>query len=331
MTDNQLKPTQADRYGFSGVRETIGSHSYVAIIDKEDKDARIAFVPFSNRYPPLKQPDVELIVDALNVRHRLSQSGNAERESGAEIYPSAWTISKERYEEKRRQRHEGLGNAMETIRQQAARIAELEAALSASGAGIEQETLSREQPRDVGQLEAAILDLPFANMAPTEWGDYEWGLLADTLSTPPASPEQPSPSPVTGEAVEQGGAAGPWQPIGSFVPQPDASYLVRGSLRMSVKQGRDIDDDNLAAALILDPALTTDQSQTDRLREAEWLNLMPRELVARAALNEGCRDQTAADIRDGHHRDVKIRAEVAIRLVGFIQEQVLAALGETRP
>lgn len=54
------------RYGFSGVRETLGRHSMVAIVDRMDKDARIAFVPFSNRYPPLKQPDVELIVGALN-------------------------------------------------------------------------------------------------------------------------------------------------------------------------------------------------------------------------------------------------------------------------
>jgi len=62
------------------------------------------------------------------------------------------------------------------------------------------------------------------------------------------------------------------------------------------------------------------------LKEATWLNLMPREIVARAALNEGCRDKTADDIRSGLHGDVKIRAEVAVKLVGFIQEQCFAAL-----
>jgi len=60
--------------------------------------------------------------------------------------------------------------------------------------------------------------------------------------------------------------------------------------------------------------------------KAEWLNLMPREIVARAALNEGCQEKTANDIRSGLHGDVKIRAEVAVKLVGFIQEQCFAAL-----
>jgi len=63
-----------------------------------------------------------------------------------------------------------------------------------------------------------------------------------------------------------------------------------------------------------------------RLRDADWLNLMPREIVARAALNEGCREQTAAEIRGGSHRFVKISAEVAVKLVGFIQEQAREAL-----
>lgn len=62
------------------------------------------------------------------------------------------------------------------------------------------------------------------------------------------------------------------------------------------------------------------------LGEAEWLNLMPREIVARAALNEGCRDKTANDIRSGLHGDVKIRAEVAVKLIGRIQEECFAAL-----
>lgn len=61
------------------------------------------------------------------------------------------------------------------------------------------------------------------------------------------------------------------------------------------------------------------------LQKAQWLNLMPREIVARAALNEGCRDKTANDIRSGLHGDVKIRAEVAVKLVGLIQEECFAA------
>lgn len=44
------------------------------------------------------------------------------------------------------------------------------------------------------------------------------------------------------------------------------------------------------------------------------------------ALNEGCREQTAAEIRGGSHRFVKISAEVAVKLVGFIQEQAREAL-----
>lgn len=57
---------EANRYGFSGVRETHGRINFVAIVDRHDKDAKIAFVPFSQRHPPLAQPDVKLIVDALN-------------------------------------------------------------------------------------------------------------------------------------------------------------------------------------------------------------------------------------------------------------------------
>ena len=54
------------RYGFSGVRHTYGTISFVAIVDKQDNEAAIAFVPFNQRHPPLKQPDVDLIVSALN-------------------------------------------------------------------------------------------------------------------------------------------------------------------------------------------------------------------------------------------------------------------------
>lgn len=45
-------------------------------------------------------------------------------------------------------------------------------------------------------------------------------------------------------------AAGPWMKVGSFEPDSDALYLVQGTMRTSVKQGRDIDGDNVAAALI---------------------------------------------------------------------------------
>lgn len=45
-------------------------------------------------------------------------------------------------------------------------------------------------------------------------------------------------------------ATGPWQVVGSFIPDPDAYYLVRGTLRMSVKRGKDIDADNIWAAKI---------------------------------------------------------------------------------
>ena len=86
--------------------------------------------------------------------------------------------------------------------------------------------------------------------------------------------------------------------------------------------------DRIAALATTAPTV----DETDRLREeigsAEWLNLMPREVVARAALNEGCRDKTADDIRHGLHGDVKIRAEIAVKLVGFIQNQVRAALSD---
>lgn len=62
------------------------------------------------------------------------------------------------------------------------------------------------------------------------------------------------------------------------------------------------------------------------LGDTEWMNLMPREVVARAALSDGCRDKTADDIRAGLHSDVKIKAEVAVKIVGAIQEQFRAAL-----
>lgn len=37
---------------------------------------------------------------------------------------------------------------------------------------------------DVEALSAAVLDLPFANTAPIEWGDYEWQSLAARLERP---------------------------------------------------------------------------------------------------------------------------------------------------
>lgn len=48
----------------------------------------------------------------------------------------------------------------------------------------------------------------------------------------------------------EGAATGPWQQVGSFEPDPSALYLVRGTMCISVKCGAEIDDDNLAAALI---------------------------------------------------------------------------------
>lgn len=54
------------------------------------------------------------------------------------------------------------------------------------------------------------------------------------------------------EEAEKGAAAGPWMKVGTFEPIPDASYLVYGTLRLSIKLGRYIDADNVCAALIDD-------------------------------------------------------------------------------
>lgn len=48
-------------------------------------------------------------------------------------------------------------------------------------------------------------------------------------------------------------ATGPWLQVGKFEPDPYAKYLVMGSMRLSVKEGRDIDHDNIAAARIMLP------------------------------------------------------------------------------
>jgi hypothetical protein len=53
-------------------------------------------------------------------------------------------------------------------------------------------------------------------------------------------------------------ATGPWQKVCTFTPEPDAYYLVRGTMRLSVKQGSEIDADNEAAALISDHAPADD-------------------------------------------------------------------------
>lgn len=185
---------------------------------------------------------------------------------------------------------------------------------------VEQETLSREQSRDGGQLEAAVLDLPFANIAPIEWGDYEWGLLADTLSTPPASPEQPSPSPVTGEAVAERlrKAACGMLPTGAVGP---------------------LNDERSFWLALADAALTTDQSQTDRLRaaltvilgsgkEGTWLALV-EPLVARfdVAANFG---GDAVHNPEGSAALAELLREMASRLDRSV-EAARAALSETRP
>lgn len=45
-------------------------------------------------------------------------------------------------------------------------------------------------------------------------------------------------------------AAGPWMQVGTFEPEPDALYLVKGTMFFSVKEGRAIDADNVVAARI---------------------------------------------------------------------------------
>ncbi len=44
-----------------------------------------------------------------------------------------------------------------------------------------------------------------------------------------------------------------WQRVGTFEPDPYADYLVMGTMFLSVKKGRDIDHDNIAAAKIRVP------------------------------------------------------------------------------
>lgn len=46
------------------------------------------------------------------------------------------------------------------------------------------------------------------------------------------------------------GAAGPWRKVGTFEPDPDALYIVQGSLRTSLKRGSMIERDHVAAALL---------------------------------------------------------------------------------
>lgn len=48
--------------------------------------------------------------------------------------------------------------------------------------------------------------------------------------------------------------AGPWQKVGTFEPDPDATYLVQGCMFLSIKRGSEIDPDNMFAALIHLPA-----------------------------------------------------------------------------
>lgn len=55
----------------------------------------------------------------------------------------------------------------------------------------------------------------------------------------------------------------------------------------------------------------------------DMFSLMPREIVARAAFNAGCRETTADAIRGGSDDLVKIKASVAIALVGEYQAAAL--------
>jgi len=61
------------RYARSCVHRTIGGKRYVAILDRKDKEAAIALVPFNEWRPSLSQLDVDLIVSALNRSAMLDQ------------------------------------------------------------------------------------------------------------------------------------------------------------------------------------------------------------------------------------------------------------------
>lgn len=106
---------------------------------------------------------------------------------------------------------------------------------------------------------------------------------------------------------------------------PSAEAYAANMKSAGEKIGRDLADQAQAAAN-LRRGLPISHSLPGDVGRSEWMNLMPREVVARAALGEGCRDETADNIRYGFHRDVKIRAEVAVKLVASIQDDVLAAL-----
>lgn len=71
------------------------------------------------------------------------------------------------------------------------------------------------------------------------------------------------------------------------------------------------------------------RARVEALRKADWLNMMPREIVAGAAFAEGCREETATAIRSGLQVDLKIRAEVAVKLIGMVQQEYFAALKDT--
>lgn len=106
---------------------------------------------------------------------------------------------------------------------------------------------------------------------------------------------------------------------------PSAEAYAANMKSAGEKIGRDLADQAQAAAN-LRRGLPISHSLPGDVGRSEWMNLMPREVVARAALGEGCRDETADNIRYGFHRDVKIRAEVAVKLVASIQDDVRAAL-----
>lgn len=68
------------------------------------------------------------------------------------------------------------------------------------------------------------------------------------------------------------------------------------------------------------------EAENKRLRELEWLNAMPRAVVAAYASKDGCRDATAKDLREGHCLGIKLKAEMVIGMVGDFQAQVIQAM-----
>ena len=73
------------------------------------------------------------------------------------------------------------------------------------------------------------------------------------------------PTQTLAEGEELKTAAGPWMRIGTFTPKPDASYIVQGTLRRSVKLGSQIEADHCYAAEILGDPLTEWRREHSRM------------------------------------------------------------------